>query len=260
MSYILDALRRADAERERGAVPRLHSPNLAAPTAAGAAGGGASGPAAARPGAPWLVPVLAGVVAVAALALAAGLWLGRGSPAGSAGPDAAGAAGTSVATAQPAAAATAREGATEVPAVVSGSAAPTPVVPPAPTVVVVPMPAPAPPPAARSPGAPAPVGGAPGTRASPAPAAGATPAPGTGAAAEAPPVPVTGLSAEQRRLWPTLAPGGSVYSDDASQRFVILNGQVLREGDSAAPGITVEAIAPRAVVLRWGGLRVELPL
>ena len=31
MSYILDALRRADAERERGAVPGLHSQPVAAP-------------------------------------------------------------------------------------------------------------------------------------------------------------------------------------------------------------------------------------
>ena len=38
MSYILDALKRAEAERERGAVPGLHSQPLVRSTAAPAGG------------------------------------------------------------------------------------------------------------------------------------------------------------------------------------------------------------------------------
>ena len=42
MSYILDALRRADAERERGAVPGLHAQPVP-PVSADAAGSGGPG-------------------------------------------------------------------------------------------------------------------------------------------------------------------------------------------------------------------------
>jgi general secretion pathway protein B len=242
MSYILDALRRADAERERGAVPRLHSSNLAAPAGAAAAGSrtGASGSTGLfRYG----VPAAAAVVALAAGAgvLVAGGWLDRGEPAAVPVAPAPGA----DASPREAPAAERLPGTLAVepsPAADAAAAQPFPVTPPAPTVLVVPMPAPAPPPAAPP----------------PRPRAAAPVAPPAGG--EAPPVPVASLSAEQQRLWPTLSPGGSVYSNDASQRFVILNGQVLREGDTAAPGITVDAIGPRSVLLRWGGLRVELPL
>lgn len=64
MSYILDALRRADAERGRGAVPGLHT--QAAPTS-----GASSMPGQAGPINLWFVA--AGVVGAAALA-AGGTW------------------------------------------------------------------------------------------------------------------------------------------------------------------------------------------
>jgi general secretion pathway protein B len=54
--------------------------------------------------------------------------------------------------------------------------------------------------------------------------------------------------------------GGSVWSDNPANRFVIVNGQIVHEGETAAPGVTVERIAPKAVVLRWRTLRVELAL
>lgn len=68
------------------------------------------------------------------------------------------------------------------------------------------------------------------------------------------------LSADQRRDLPPLTVGGSIWSDSAAQRFVIINGQVVHEGESAAPGVTVERIGPRAAVLRWRELRIEVPL
>ena len=68
------------------------------------------------------------------------------------------------------------------------------------------------------------------------------------------------LSAEQRRELPALSMGGSVWSESALSRFVIVNGQVVREGDTAAPGVVVDRIGPRAVLLRWRELRVEVPI
>jgi general secretion pathway protein B len=66
------------------------------------------------------------------------------------------------------------------------------------------------------------------------------------------------LPAEQRRELPPLAVGGSVWSDNASSRFVLLDGQLLHEGDSIAPGLVLERIAPRSAWLRWRGQRIEL--
>jgi general secretion pathway protein B len=68
------------------------------------------------------------------------------------------------------------------------------------------------------------------------------------------------LTAEQKREWPALALGGSVWSETPSARFVILGGQVVREGDTTPDGVQVERITPKAVVLRWRDQRAALPL
>ena len=68
------------------------------------------------------------------------------------------------------------------------------------------------------------------------------------------------LTADQRREWPALAVGGSVWSDTPSARFVILGGQVVREGETTADGVLVERITAKAVVLRWRDQRGSLPL
>lgn len=68
------------------------------------------------------------------------------------------------------------------------------------------------------------------------------------------------LSADQRRELPPMVIGGSIWSDNAANRFVIINGQVVREGESAAPGVALERIGPSSATLRWRELRVELPL
>jgi general secretion pathway protein B len=67
------------------------------------------------------------------------------------------------------------------------------------------------------------------------------------------------LSPEQRRDWPALAIGGAIYSDSPASRFILIAGQVVREGELAAPGVTLERIGPKTAVLRWRDLRVELP-
>lgn len=208
MSYILDALRRADAERarEREPVPGLNArPVLAA--------GGAR---MARRLSPALVWLALGLALGAVLMWAAG-WMRPGA----------------VPPAPPVEVAPAQTAA--VPAApVAAPAAPAS----APTLFVVVAPPPPQP-------APAPV-------AAPAPRAPA-PAPGR-------PTPLAELSAEMRSQWPHLAIGGAIYSDSPTRRFVIVNGQVVREGEAAAPGVIVERIGPKSAVMRWRDLRVEVSL
>ncbi|MBE0549779.1 MAG: general secretion pathway protein GspB, partial [Rubrivivax sp.] len=72
-------------------------------------------------------------------------------------------------------------------------------------------------------------------------------------------VALASLTPEQRRDWPPLTIGGTVYSDHPASRFVIIGGQLVREGDAAAPGVTVERIGPHSALMRWRELRVEVP-
>lgn len=207
MSYILEALRRSQAERERGQVPGLN----AQPAAVAALPTQREGP-------PWRWVLPLGALAVVALLLA--LWAWRSAP-----------------------------GAATNPAPVSATpaaVAPAPAPLPAPLPVVVSAPA-APP--------------------SPAPAVNTAPSsavPASAVVPAAPPPPralrLSELSAEQRRELPSMSLGGSVYSDSALSRFVIVNGQVVREGETAAPGVVVDSIGPKSVRLRWRDMRIELAL
>lgn len=226
MSYILDALRRSQAERERGQVPGLNAQPVA--TAAAASAGAAAGLR-------WLLPV--GVlVLVGAAAL---VWLLRVPPAvaPAATPASAGTAGTAPPVPVP----------VPVPSAVLVTA-PATVPPPLPTVVSVPAPSPSPSAAvAAVPAAPLPP-----PVSSPAALPAAVAAPRSVALAE--------LTPEQRREMPALAMGGSIWSDNALARFVMVNGQVVREGEAAAPGVMVERITQKWVLLRWRELRIEVPL
>jgi general secretion pathway protein B len=67
------------------------------------------------------------------------------------------------------------------------------------------------------------------------------------------------LPSSLRQQLPTLTVGGSVYSDDAASRFIMLNGDVVKEGAQPAPGLVVERIEPRSAVLRFKGERFRLP-
>ena len=55
-----------------------------------------------------------------------------------------------------------------------------------------------------------------------------------------------------------LAVSGSRYSDNPGSRIVFLNGQVFREGDQPAPGVTIERIGLKSVILVGRGQRYEL--
>ncbi|MFG6467878.1 general secretion pathway protein GspB [Roseateles sp. BYS87W] len=243
MSYILEALRRAEAERERGQVPGLHTPVAAAPAPA------ASG-ATARRWAPWL-----GGAALCLAGAALGAWWtwgGRAQPA------------ALPATAEPARVTAAPVNAAPETATPRGIA---PETPPVPAVATAPAPL-------AVAAAPAPVATAPAPMAAPAPAAAAAAEPPTPrsarpaprpaeAAAPAPaarlPVPAE-LPEALRRELPKLAVGGSVYSDDPAARLVVLNGEVLHEGDRIGADLQLERIAPRELVLRFKGQRLRLPM
>jgi general secretion pathway protein B len=80
----------------------------------------------------------------------------------------------------------------------------------------------------------------------------------TAAPPQAPPM-LSKLSDEQRRGLPALTVGGSVNSPLPQSRLLMLNGQVLREGDRVADGLTVETIGGKSSVLNWRGTRFQLP-
>lgn len=220
MSYILDALRRAENERERGQVPGLNAQP-------------APGRATATPTRPMAV--------VPALALGLGLLLLAGLawwvwPQGTA-PTPGGA--TTAAVAPPAVTAPAVAEPTPA-ASASGPVAPPEPLRPLPLPVVVSAPPPPPPP----PPAPSP----------------AVQVPAPSAPSLSPTVALAELTAQQRRDWPPLVLGGVVHSDNPASRFIIVNGQLVHEGEEAAPGVMLERIDARAAILRWRDLRVEMPL
>jgi len=79
-----------------------------------------------------------------------------------------------------------------------------------------------------------------------------------GMAAPAKVIPFDQIPASRRAHMPKLLVSGGMYSEQASSRMVIVNDQVWREGESPMPGVEVEAIRIRSVVLSWQDLRFEL--
>lgn len=228
MSFILDALRRAEAERQRGTTPGLHQLPLNSPSSPANAG---------RPVWPW---VLAALQLVAVAAAVGWWWLARPVP-------------------QPVAAAAPRADAASASATLPAAAWPRPAPSASPPSVPVATPpvtkAPPRPPAVQAP--------PPGTAATTAP----TPEAHVSVAAPAPastpsagPLAAHALPEPLRGAVMRLQVGGVVHSQDRSQSFVLVGGQIAREGDTLAPGITLEHITPRWLLLRVAGQLVSLPL
>lgn len=236
MSYILDALRRAEAdrERERGQVPGLH----AQPPAGGAAAVGAA--LSPRRGRLWAAG--GGVVVLLLVGVGVGSWwAGSSSPA-------------DVPVSQ---LPQQRAEAPPLPAV-AGTAATLPALPPtsAPTSTPIAVPTLPPPPLA----APTPVTSPPVTALRPSVTAPVLAAKAS-APTEAAPIPrLAELPESLRRELPKLAISGSVYSEDPASRFVIANGEVLREGAKLGPEHVLEQIGTRELVLRFKGQRYRQAL
>ena len=213
MSYILDALRKADAERDRGNVPGIH----AQPSFGGAA------PAGTQPATrPWLWLAAGALAALLAGALA---WYVM-SPS---------------------------RGAAEAPRPTPIAVAPSPAPAPAPAPIVAPVPVAAPVEAAKPKSEPAPTARKP-KPAAPAASAGAGPAAGTQPAASGEKVyALSELPDDIRRQLPTINVGGSMYATKPADRILIVNGQVLHEGDRIAPDLVLQQIRVKGALLNFKG-------
>ena len=229
MSYILDALRRADAERQRGAVPGLHAPALT----------GVGNDGAATPGGPARrLGLAAAGLLLLGLAVAAG-WLLRPGPAP-----------TAAAVGQPGPALAVAPVAATPPAPVPASG-----MPPAPPAAL-PLPVPLPGPMLQAAPARRPAPGA----ASPTPAP--TPAPTLAAERAVAPARLPSLAElpeAQKRDVGALVVGGAMHAEQAAMRIVILNGQVFHEGDKLSAELQVQQIGLKSVVMSHRGQRFELP-
>lgn len=256
MSYILDALKKAESERERGQVPGLN----AAPLDYGSRIAYGEG----------FAPLLRWLVALGVLlALAYGGWrqvqaLGSGTP--DAGPTTAVAPPLAATGQAPPASQTAALAATQgiaaatapassaqtgaaIPPTVAATVTANPLAPPASTVVhvrarVAPLP-PEPVIAMDAPDtAPAEV--------APKPAA---PPPRTAAGT----VPLLqDLPDSLRRQIPALNISGSIYSDSPAEWTLIVNDQVLAKGGQVAPELRLEEIGPSSAVFNFRGQRFRM--
>jgi general secretion pathway protein B len=233
MSYILDALRKADAQRQRTRLPGLHAQ---APATA-AAGSSAAW---------WRSPIvwaLGSVLVVTAVVLA---WPASQQPVAVPVP-------TTAAMQEPASAAPVPVVQAPPPAPVLADAAP------AAATAIQPAPPPVAPerhgpvramrstpdraavPQARDASTPAPAPTTP--VAAPLPAATPRAAPPSAETSSAPP----GA--------PKLAISGGVYSANAAQRLLIVGGQVFNEGSEVAPGVVLEQVRPNQALLNFQGQR-----
>jgi general secretion pathway protein B len=214
MSYILDALRRADRERSRGQLPDLLAAGADLPETRGRTPGR-------RRAWPWLVAGLAAGLLLA-LAMRVG-WLGGGPSATVASPPSP----PPAAPAAPAPIQVAPAPAVPAAALAAASAAPFLPPPPEPARAVAPV-----------------------TAAVPAKAPASAPAV----------LAFRTLPEDIRRALPQPKFSGVIHSPVAANRLVIVDGQVAREGDTVAPGLVLEQIRPRSVVLRHPLAHYEIEL
>lgn len=220
MSYILDALRKADAQRERDPARGIHAQPVQVSLLE---------PPEGHQTRFWL----GGVVVIGAGLLAVAAW------------QLAGPAAPPVIHLQAAGA-----GMSPAPAVIMPLPAPM-AAPALPATEVLPA---APPPAAPVASPAAPLREA----RKPAPALAAS-SPAPAAAAPDRLLSVNELPADIQRDLPKLAISGGVYSDNPAQRMLIVNGQVVGEGAEPAPGVVLEQIRAKTAVLKFRGYRYGVP-
>lgn len=232
MSYILDALKRADAERERehGNVPGLHSHGTAIQARTGA-------PAMGR----RTLMLGATVLAVAA----ALVWWWNGHAPAAPQPAAASTAASQIA-ARLALAPPSPPPASALPILAPEPApVPPPAVPPAPLQAPVALPVAAPPVATPVP---------PDTAAhNPDVGVPKPPTPAT-----APARPASTLPVYASGVGPEVKISGATYSENPAHRMLIANGLVLHEGQDIAPDLKLEVIGPRGAVLNHRGTRYNI--
>jgi general secretion pathway protein B len=243
MSYILEALKKAQAERQLGHAPDIHTP---APVPAAAASSAAS-----------RKPLLIGLgVGVLVAGIAAGFVWRAKAPAR-----------------EPAV--LARNDAAPVAPLAPAPVAPAPEAPPA---NAVPLPAPAAPPARRmsdpvpAPAAPAPAATrrhhapppASAAAREPVPEAVYLPAPVPAPARAPDPIPEESLRTLQQlpeaiqRDVPKVAVGGYIYSPNPADRLLLVDKMLRREGEELAPGLVLERLMPKYAVMNYRGTRYRV--
>lgn len=222
MSFILDALKKSETERQRSDAPGLYEAKMAPP----------------RHGvAPWLI-VLAGLLVINIVVLCVVLLRGThgAAPASDAG---------TVAAPAPAA------------AVVAPTPAPTPAPAAAPTVITPPPPAPVNPPAMAQ-ATPEPATARPSDDDAPAvepPSRADVQA--TGGNSGELPTYQQAATAPGANV-PELALNLHSYSTNPADRFIFLNMTKLREGQTSPQGVRVETITPDGAILSWQGSKFLL--
>lgn len=218
MSYILEALKKAQAERQLGNAPTIHAPSLHH----------------APPRLPAVKKTGALALGIGVVVVAAGGWFmwSQRAPAPAVIP------ATAMVAVAPA-----------VQVATAPAPAPVTVARPAPVVAMKPEPVVR----ARKlalPPAPAP---APVVAAAPAPA----PAPAP-AAAEDNVRYTRDLPPEIQQQLPRVAFGGYMYSDNAADRLVLVDKTLRHEGEEIAPGLMLEKLLPRGAVLNFRGTRYRV--
>ncbi|MGI4846396.1 MAG: general secretion pathway protein GspB [Janthinobacterium lividum] len=236
MSYILEALKKAQAERQLGNAPTIHAPPPSYAT-----------PAARASRQPLVIGVAAGALVVA---LGAAFLLRQPAPA------------VQVASAPVPAPAPA---AAQVPAAVSAPVAAPVAAPKAPAAA--PVAAPAKPEAPAKPKAP-PVSAKPAAPAlRPAPRAEAAevlPEParpvlvGAAPSAEDNIGPLQSLPESVQREIPKLSFGGYIYSPNPAERLLLVDKMLRREGEEVAPGLVLERLLPKAAIMNYRGMRYRV--
>jgi len=63
------------------------------------------------------------------------------------------------------------------------------------------------------------------------------------------------LPEQLRSELPSLAVGGYIYSANRADRSVLINKRLLREGDEIAPGLLLERMKPEGMILNYKGYR-----
>jgi general secretion pathway protein B len=71
-------------------------------------------------------------------------------------------------------------------------------------------------------------------------------------------MPIGELPADIRQTLPKVVISGSTYSDNPAYRMLIINGEVFREGEKPAPDLQLEQIRAKAAVLNFKGLRYSV--
>ncbi len=67
------------------------------------------------------------------------------------------------------------------------------------------------------------------------------------------------LPDDVRRAVPNFTFGGAVYSDNAANRMLIINGQLFNEGGQPSAGVVLDQIRLKSAVFRYRGYRYEMP-